>query len=160
MTNTTPADIISALETTVTALTPSGGTTVGTQSAYAVLEEQGYSEDAEEVSDSDLDRQYVVQNVQPQDINIIGRSTHNQVTGTFELAIGHQVAADYGAGRDRRDKDLQQIVQQVIHVNNRPAGVGVIRYKGMQSSITKQGQFFWSVLTFEIVYYVLATYGS
>lgn len=159
MNNTTPAAIFASFESGVASLTPSGGTSVGIKSAYAVIDDDGYMGDPELLSESELDRQFMFEWMQPQDLDIEGQSTSNEVNAVFDLVIGHQVG-HYTDCRDRMALDNQQIIAQIIRVNNKPAGVHRTWFEGSETTLMKEGTCFWSTLRFGIRYSVAANYGG
>jgi len=161
MNNTTPSAICDSIETLIAGLTPSGGTDVGGKDAFAKIDEVDYNEDPEELATSELDRQFMIHGVVPDSIVTPGQTAHNTSLATVEIAIGHMVG-DYEASRDRRDKDLQQIIAQVIRSENRPEGVLLIKTEGRASGpdLVKQGTYWWTVLAFLVEYFTDPDYGG
>lgn len=160
MNNTTPDAIYTAIETLIDGLTPSGGTTVGENTAYAVIEDTDYNEDPTLLDEVEIDRQYMLHGLFLDEVVVHAQTTHNQLKDELVLAIGHQMA-DFRDSRDRRDKDLRQIQAQLIRIENRPAGVLLIKFKaGDKPRVIRQGTYWWTVLRFECQYYIDPDYGG
>lgn len=143
----------------IAGLDPSGGETVYEKSAYAVIEDTNYAEDPDILEESELDRQFQIHGIIPASMSIEGMTTTNVCNGSFQIAIGH-ILGDYRDSRDRRDKDLQQIVAQVIHLDNKPSGVHSIRHLDTSTRLIREGTYFWTVMEFAITYSAAADYGG
>lgn len=161
MSNTTPDAICLALETMIKALDPSGGESagVGGFTTYQEINDVKYNGDPENVPKNILDRHFIIDGILPADVDIEGNSTSNTHVGVFELAIAHKIV-DYKTSRDRRDKDLHQLVAQLIKESSRPNGVWRIWYQGFAQISIWENTLWWTTLTFGIDYIVSSNYGG
>lgn len=159
MINTTPADVRAAIEAKISGLTPSGGTSVGTESSYHAIEPQDYQEDPELLAETDLDRGFVIHGLVPKEIRLYSGLTSTVYTDQFDVCIGHQIG-EYDTSMDRRDKDTRQLISQVIRNDNRPSGVHVVRFVGSDYRFFQDGLYTWTTLTFEATYAVSSNYGG
>ena len=159
MNNTTPDAIFASYETLIAGLTPSGGTTVGIKSAYAVIDDDGYKGDPEDLAESELDRQFMFEDLEPMELDLEGMSTSNTLKSLLTMVIGHQ-CGHFTNSRDRMGKDKQQLIAQMIRIENLATGVHRVYFDGSETTRIREGTYFWTTLRFGVVHVADADYGG
>lgn len=163
MNNTTPDAIISAIETFLADLIPAGGTAVGNKDAYAVIADEDFVLNPESLAEAELDRQFMCLDIEPNEIDLEGLSQSNMHSGILTIVIGHQIG-DYGPSRDRKLKDVHQIISQMIRLTHdteyAPTGVNRIHFISSSTDLIREGTYFWSTIRFDITYAMSADYGG
>jgi hypothetical protein len=157
--NTTPDAIFTAYEAVIVGLTPSGGTSVGIKDDYAVIDDDGFDGDPEGLAESELDRQFMFLDLEPQELNLEGMSTSNVITSLLTMVIGHQ-CGHYTNSRDRMARDKQQLIAQMIHLDNLATGVHDVTFEGSDTTRIREGTYFWTILRFGVVHAAAANYGG
>lgn len=160
MANTTPAAVLSALATLIEGLDPAGGEIAigGARATYSHVNTTKWREDPEQMPGSGVDRKFVLR-YRPGPVDIEGLSTTNVHQVEIDLGIGHQVG-DWDDSRDRKDKDLAQLVTQLAREDNRPSGVWRIGFLHHTEQLAQDATFWWTWLTFEAVVAVSSDYGG
>jgi|GEM_PF-2819163 len=164
MNNTTPDAIITAINTFLEdGLTPAGGTAVGNKTAYEVIDDDDFRPDPEYLAEAELDRQFLCLDIEPNELDLEGLSQSNVHSGILTLVIGHQIGG-YEASRDRKLKDVHQIITQLVRVifdtTYAPSGVHRIHFLDSSTDVIRDGTYFWTVIKFDITYAMSADYGG
>ena len=147
---TTITAIRTALEALIVGTTPAGDA-FGI-SAYKVAG-TAYSWDAR--PDSDIDREFTIDNIPPGEAGWIGGETETILETSLDVIVGHvQVGeSDRDKSRGRRDRDLEQITRALENPDNYPAGVCAIVRAGAPGYESAREDKYWiTTLSFELTY--------
>lgn len=160
MANTTPADVLSSLATLIEGLDPAGGeiTIGGARSTYSQVNATKWREDPEQMPGSGIDRKFVLR-YRPGPVDIQGLTTRNVHRVEVDLGIGHQVG-QWDDSRDRKDKDITQLITQLIREDNRPTGVWRIEYLTHTEQLAQDATYWWTWITFGAVVAVSSDFGG
>jgi hypothetical protein len=160
MANTTPADVLSSLATLIEGLDPAGGEIAvgGSRSSYSQVNATKWREDPEQMPGSGIDRRFVLR-YRPGPVEVEGLSTTNVHRVELDIGIGHQVG-QWDESRDRKDKDIAQLVTQLIREEHRPTGVWRIACLHHSEQLAHDATFWWTWITFEAVVAVSSDYGG
>jgi hypothetical protein len=167
MTNLVPDVFYKALEDFIEGLEPAGGLEqgAGVEARYKVAADEDYKDGFELSTESDIDRQFMIPGVVPDSVELVCGISANLFTGSFELDIGHMVG-DYRASRDRRDKDTQQLIAQLMREDNFADVDGIatgafkIRFESYSRTMIKDGRYWQTTITFSFTYHTDSNYGG
>lgn len=160
-TQTTPAAILESLKETIAGLTPAGGndTGVGIERSFIPFEGESWKEETEDLEETELDRHFIIEGLEPQAVKIIGGSEYDLYTGEVDITIGHQIG-EYRAARDRRDADIHQLIVQLQSNDNFPSGVVKIRLIATDKEIIQEGLYWITLIRLGLHYLISSSYGS
>ncbi len=164
-TQTTPADILDALQTLIGDLNPAGGNErgVGIEPAFVPFEGDDWKSEPEEIEETELDRHFIIEGLEPQNMKIIGGCQYDMWLGQLAITIGHQIGA-YRPARDRRDKDIHQIISVLVnpesHDKSYPTGVVKIRLLASDVEIIQEGLYWITLIRLGLHYKIAKNFGS
>lgn len=160
-TETTPDAMIESLSAVIVGLTPAGGHVagIGTESNYQPFEGDDWIEDQEETEETEIDRHFMFDTVNPQVVKILGGCAYDLWTGELDLVVGHQVG-EFRAARARRDNDIHQIISQLIDDANKPTGVAKVRLLSSEKEEIQEGLFWITLIRFGVHYKLATRFGS
>lgn len=158
MATTTPTAIVAGLISTIEALTPKGGTSVGIESAYKHTADD-MPEGAEETW---ADRQFRITTFIPQAVDtVFGRTALVDYQALFEVEVSH-VIGPWQASVKRMSEDVHQLIDQLQRYVTFTAftGVSQIRLMETDQTITAEEDFWITRLRFRIHYALASNYGG
>jgi hypothetical protein len=159
MATTTPDAICTAFETLIGDLTPAGAAIDGAEVVFETTGDRNSHKDWEERPEGDIDRNFQI-DLDMGDFVMFGNRFEQHVLAEIVIEVGH-VLGNWKASRNRKLKDIAQIISQITWPANKPTGShGVHPEIQVSSQLVKGGKFVITRITAEIKFAIPANYGG
>lgn len=158
MATTTPDAICTAFEALIGDLTPAGAD-IGAETAFETTGDRNSHKEWEERPEGDIDRNFQV-DLDLGEFVMFGNTAEQHVRANLVIEVGH-VLGNFKASRNRKLKDIAQIISQITWPANKPTGShGVQPEIQVSGQLIKAGKFMITRITADIQFAIAANYGG
>jgi hypothetical protein len=159
---TTPAAVITAIETLIEGLTPSGDVIQGMEKKYKATSDRLSHTPWEARQAGDIDRKFQISEFEIETMEMFGNTAEQAINASLVIEVGH-MTGNFRESRNRRLLDVYQIASQLTWPPNHDAISGLHAiFPTVAVAITpiQDGKFVVSTMGFTARLMIDANYGG